>query len=324
MTIKLKGVSVSKKPRRDGRYQGYYCDGKDKQYVYAYTREECERKVQKLVKTGIHKKQRTVNGAPTGFTAFTMFIFEKFRKRKVIETTYKTDLSRFNSYLKPKFKDRPLKSIKPQECQDLLDRITDSGKGKTADEIYTILNIVFKTAIKFGILTRNPLDIIFHRQHVRKNGTALSYAEIRRLIDEGGDCKQIYMIALYTGLRPNEYATIRIDNDFIIATNSKRKNGKVETKKIPIMRELKPYLTDKLNIPYYEYIRKHFKGLFPHHTLKDLRRTFNSRCIECGVSDVARKLWMGHSIGELGRAYIELSDEFMRKEAEKFYFFTQN
>ena len=47
-----------------------------------------------------------------------------------------------------------------------------------------------------------------------------------------------------TGLRPNEYKTARIEGDFIVANNSKRKNGKVELKKIPITPMLKPYLED--------------------------------------------------------------------------------
>ena len=42
------------------------------------------------------------------------------------------------------------------------------------------------------------------------------------------------MLALYTGLRPNELYTAKIEGNFIVAINSKRKNRKLEYKKIPI------------------------------------------------------------------------------------------
>ena len=52
----------------------------------------------------------------------------------------------------------------------------------------------------------------------------------------------MFAVGLYTGLRPNEYKTAIIEGDFIVANNSKRKNGKVELKRIPINPMLKPYL----------------------------------------------------------------------------------
>ena len=87
------------------------------------------------------------------------------------------------------------------------------------------------------------------------------------------------------------------------------------------MRELRPYLEKPFTVPPYERLRVEFKALMPEYSLKDLRKTFNSRCIECGINEIVRKLWMGHSLGELGKAYTELSDDFMLKEAQKFYFF---
>jgi hypothetical protein len=34
----------------------------------------------------------------------------------------------------------------------------------------------------------------------------------------------VFALALYTGLRPNEYNTAKIEGNFIVAVNSKRKN----------------------------------------------------------------------------------------------------
>ena len=325
MRIKIKGVSINKKPRADGRWQGYYKDDKVKQYVYGSTREEVEEKIRKLIRTGIKKKKHTINGAPTDFEDFAMFYFNTFRARKVAKDTLKGDLSRFNNYLKPVFKNRPIRSITPSECQELIDRIQESGKGKTADEVYSLLSVIIKMAMRFGIVQRNPLEIVYHEKHERINGKVLKIDDIKRLIASKNKYLPYYMIALYTGLRPNEYEKFTINGNFIVAVNSKRKNGKTEYKKIPIMRELKPFLTGNFaKIPPYEQLRIEYKTILPDFSLKDLRKTFNSRCIECGVNEIVRKLWMGHSLGELGKAYTELSDEYFLKEAKKFYFFTQN
>ncbi|MBR0189654.1 MAG: hypothetical protein IJQ23_04655 [Clostridia bacterium] len=126
------------------------------------------------------------------------------------------------------------------------------------------------------------------------------------------------MLALYTGLRPNEIKTARIENGFIIAVNSKRKNKKVEYKKIPICKMLAPYLEKPLVFTSEMYMREKFKKILPNHRLYDLRTTFYSRLKECGVSDTAIKLFVGHSLGALGNAYTSVSDDFLKKEMEKF------
>ncbi len=123
---------------------------------------------------------------------------------------------------------------------------------------------------------------------------------------------------MFCGLRPNELYKCQIQGDFIIAENSKRKNKKVEYKRIPIIKALKPYLTNGIEkIPNLDNIREYLKEILPEHQLKDLRKTFNTRCKEYGVSEHARKHFMGHSLGVLDNTYTELSDEYLIKEAQK-------
>ncbi|MGN0804561.1 MAG: tyrosine-type recombinase/integrase [Candidatus Coproplasma sp.] len=265
------------------------------------------------------------NGAvlnvPKSFNKFAVYYFENFYKRKVKDSTYVGNMYKYNKHVKPVFAELPLIRVTPKQCQDLLDNLTAKGMGKTADEVYSILNGIFKAAIKHNLIRYNPLDLITHNQHERKHGSALTKSEESSLLSamDGTKYQTLFAVALYTGLRPNEYKTAKIDGDFIVAVNSKQKNGKTAYKKIPISPMLRPYLdgVTTLKFPTEFYMRDKMKAVLPNHILYDLRTTFNSRCVECGVSDVARKLFMGHSLGTLDNAYTQVSDDYLLIEGAK-------
>lgn len=262
---------------------------------------------------------------PKNFNAFSMFYFENFRKELVAKKTFYNDLSRYKNYIYPAFKERPLSKITPADCKKLIDSIKNKGLGKTADEIYSLLNVTFKCAINHSIIDKNPLDTILHIKHEKQSGVALTkeedsilYAELTNP-EHPEKYRKAIAIALFCGLRPNEYYKI-VDYKppFIIAENSKRKNKKVEYKRIPVIDALKPIIIDGIGkLPTEKYLRDFLKEILPNHTLKDLRKTFNTRCKEYGVSDHARKHFMGHSLGALDSTYTELTDDYLLKEAEK-------
>ena len=251
---------------------------------------------------------------------FALFFFEKHRKEKVAAQTYKCDLNRINKYIFPAFGDMNIRQITPDKCQTLIEGIQAEGKGKTADEIYSLLSIIFKGAIAYGIITKSPLAIVQIQKHVYQHGVALSKDEekllLTRLIEP--DFKIAAAIALYTGLRPNELETAKINGDFIIAINSKRKNKKVEYKRIPIIDALRPYLENGIpTLPTPQLLRRRVSAALPNHKLYDLRTTFYTRCDEYGVSQPARDEFVGHLGGALTNAYRDLSDEYLLKEARK-------
>ena len=258
---------------------------------------------------------------PNTFHEFATYYFENFRKRKVKPMTYENDTYRYNNHLKPAFGSTPLKRITPGQCQALIDGLLSKGHGRTADEIYSLLNCIFKMAIAHGILERNPLAVVIKERHERQHGKALTVSEEQKLLNEtaGTRYQLLFAVALFTGMRPNEYATARIEGRLIIAVNSKRKGGKVEFKKIPIIPLLCPFLENvaELQFPNLQCISKRFKKILPEHRLYDLRTTFYTRCQECGVADVARAEFVGHSLGTLADTYTDLSDDFLLKEGAK-------
>lgn len=267
---------------------------------------------------------------PTTFDKFVIYYFETFRKRKVKPKTYSTYFARLRKHILPCFGSMELKNIPPQMCQELIDRLIDEGKGKTAEEIFSLLNCTFKAAIKHNIITHNPLDIVFHVKHKSVHGTALSIDDEKKLLAEAPEpYKTIFALSLFTGLRPNELHTAHIVGEMIVAKNSERHGGKEETKRIPITPMLRPYISDTIpHIPNLDYVRNVFNETLNHtHKLYDLRTTFYTRCKMCGVAPAARAEFMGHSIvndepelrssNELDVAYTDLPDDYLIKEGQK-------
>lgn len=258
---------------------------------------------------------------PTNFHEFAMYYFENFRKRKVSKETFKNDMNRYKLYIQPALGSIKIKSITPAQCQAIIDERQAAGRTKSMVEIYSLLNMIFKMAIAHGILNINPLGIVMHEPHESVHGKALTKDEEKLLLSttEGTPYHLQFAVALYTGLRPNELKSARIEGDFIVAVNSKRKKKKVEYKKIPITPMLEPYLVGITELHFYveQRIREKFRSILPSHKLYDLRTTFYTRCQECGIADVARDIFVGHSLGKLGNTYTDLSDEFLLREGKK-------
>ncbi len=277
--------------------------------------------IQKLKTAVPIKKKPSDYDVSSIFEPFTRFFFEKHKKPRVAEQTYKNDFNRLEKHIFPKFGTIDIRKITPAMCQDLIDGIGERGLGKTKDECFALLGVIFKAAILYQIIDKNPMDICVNIKHETVNGKELTLEEQRTFLKKikGTHFERFFALALFTGLRPNELTKARIEGDFIIAINSKRKNQKVEYKRIYICKHLRPYLEGITEFPKVTraYIGTEFTKIFPNHTLKDLRRTFNSMCKELGVSDHARMHFMGHSLGVIGKAYTGLSDEYLRSEGRK-------
>lgn len=255
------------------------------------------------------------------FEDFALFFYEKHKRPRVAEKTYSNDVNRLKNHIFPIIGKMNMQKINPSKCQELVDDIGERGLGKTKDECHSLMNVIFKGAQLYGLIERNPMDIVVNIKHETVNGKELTPEEQHAFFKaiKGHTLENLFALSFFTGLRPNELKTARHEGDFIIANNSKRKNKKIEYKKIYVCQHLRPYLDgiETVQSLHTVYVAAEFAKLCPGHTLKDLRRTFNSMCKELGVSDHARMHFMGHSLGAIGKAYTGLSDDYLRKEGKK-------
>lgn len=258
------------------------------------------------------------------FGDFALYFFERFRWRKVCAETKRVDLCRYNAHISPALGQMRILDIMPAHVQKLVDDLHD--RQKTAHEVFTLINVIFKAAMKHNLITHNPCDLVLLQPYESKHGKALSKDEERELLAKtsGTPYQLMFAVALYTGLRPNEYKTARIENGFIVARNSKQHDGKEHTKRIPITPMLAPYMPTiypdeptPIRFYYPDRITERLKSVLPTRKLYDLRTTFYTRCQECGVSEVARKLFVGHSLGGLADTYTDVSDEYLIQEGSK-------
>ena len=261
---------------------------------------------------------------PTTFHEFAMFYFENYRQRKVAALTYKYDVQKYQNHLQKVFGSMQLKHINNEMCQAIIDKYNKLGQRKTAKELSSLLSGIFNYAVNHGIIPRNPIKLVVNDPYESEHGVAFTKDEERLLLESlaGTEFQIGVAVILYTGLRPCEYKTARIEGKFIVAVNAKRKNRKVEYKRIPISPMLAPYLDGitSFYMPHEKTVERKLKAVLPNHTLKDMRTTFNTRCTEFHVDELARKMFMGHTLERLKKTYTDLPDEWFLTEIQKIHY----
>ncbi len=265
------------------------------------------------------------------FAEFSEMWFEKIHKNKVIPDTLYSDLAVFRKHVLPFFGNRRLRSITTADCIEFLLHMKGKGLSRTVEQCDGLLRQVLQYAVDSELIRKHPMATLKRVKGERENGVPLTKDEEREFLRslEGTKYEMIFVVRLYTGIRPCEVSTVRLDGEFIVAQNRKQKNQKrIVYKKIPITPMLRPYLAklkeallhwDELTSRSSSFYRDEFVRHCPgDHTSYDLRTTFATRCQECGASEQAVQAWMGHSPGTLlGKVYTKLSDEYLLKEGKK-------
>ena len=332
--------AIIKEPRYHNRaYEKRVFINGDVIFACSQDAEECQVKfIEQLTK--FLSAQRDENGnahafhsttASVLFSEFATKWFENIHKIKVTEGTYYDDHSTFWKRVIPVFGDRRLRSITSADCIDLISELLATGHTRMTEHCDGLLRQVFDYAVNSELIPKNPMNAFKRVKSERENGVPLTKEEEREFLKalEGTKYEMRYVVALYTGIRPCEISSIRIEGEFIVAQNRKQKNQKrIVYKKIPITPMLRPYLPklrealqnwedllSRSETFYRDEFRRHCPG---EHTPYDLRTTFATRCQECGASEQAVQAWMGHAPNSiLAKVYTKLSDEYLLSEGKK-------
>ena len=254
-------------------------------------------------------------------------IFEQWHQYKY-GTLCDKEHTRFrtNFYNLPEeLRNKPINAITTLD----LDKVMKEVKPRKYEELRTLFNGIFKYAMASGILTHNPVALIKFKRSERQTRGALSEDEIKVFLERVKAAKydsirQFAYVLYFFGLRPCEIdEETHREGEFLIARNRKRKNGKIEYKKIPIPTQAqglidwdKPLTTNLHRLK----INDTMKELLDGKTAYYLRHTFATTCQQYVRPDIV-DIWMGDSSERLvGRVYTHFPDKFMKSEMDKVVF----
>lgn len=149
-----------------------------------------------------------------------------YQKIRVKETTFYRDCTIFNSHIKSTIGGKKLNEIKHSDIQRLINSEKDRFANKTIEKTYSLLNRVYKHAVKFGDVNKNPCDGVvlpsIHTNSVKpreiqeytvketddmKEGIYDSFYNHSRLYRASPS----YLILLNTGMRLGELLGLRWD-----------------------------------------------------------------------------------------------------------------
>lgn len=211
--------------------------------------------------------------------------------------------------------DKKIAEISLDELQNL---VSQQSAGMQALTI-NYLHQVFQYAFTRDIVKKDSSRYLHKTAETETKRNPFTAEEVRAIWNlPESEVRNKALIMLYTGMRVGEFETIsEIHENYIIA-GEKTAAGK--NRIIPLHTKIRPLI----DTPRVWTSNKgvEFKRLFPNHSPHDCRRTFISRCVECGIDGtVARKI-TGHAGKDVHEnIYTFLNDpDFLCREIEKIYY----
>ena len=345
MLIDLSGISVSTKPRADGRFQGYYTRDGKKHYVYGKSEQEVKIKIEVLLQNGEPKKRPTKAESKKAIPTVTEWL-EKWIELYKAPNLKPSTLQRMRSSIKAaelKIGEKKLTQITAEDLQELLLGI----EGLRSRELLRgYLDQALKKAVMSGYILRNPCDALELKKHKAARRHALTALQQEQFVKavNGIKMRPLMLFLLGTGLRIGEaLALTYADIDFDAKTVSVNKNvvfigGKridqdtpkstagIRTIPVPdnILRLLCGEHREKdLVFPFtYSAVRNCFRRIgekldfqiSPH----ILRHTYATRLEEAGISPKLKQYLLGHSSLEMTQnTYTDIQLEYVKENSER-------
>ena len=254
-----------------------------------------------------------------------------YKKGKVTFATWQGYKMHAEKYFTREFLAKDIKSIRTAYLCDFMAQFDD--KPRMYEEMRILLNSIFKYALLNAVISHNPVTLIPFKRAERKSRRGLTDGEIRAFLrniqsPRFDKVRQTAYALYFFGVRPCELEDeTRLENGFLVVRNRKRKNGKIEYKKIPVPKQAREYIDfDRPLTPGVcggGYFTRIIAEALPEGlTAYNLRHTFATLCQKYVRPDIV-DIWMGDSSERLvGRVYTHFDDEFMKEQMDKVVFIT--
>ena len=259
----------------------------------------------------------------TGFNLLEEIFAEwyQYKKGTLCEKEHKRFEVNFNG-LPETLRKKPINTIRTVD----IDAVMKEVKPRKYEELRTLFNGIFKYAVASGIIQHNPVALIKFKRAERQTRDALPKDEIITFLtrlnhSKYDDIRQAMYLLYFFGLRPCEVdEEAHREENFLIVRNRKRKNGKIEYKKIPIPTQAEDLIDWEKPLTFQtasKYAQDELiKDLLNGKTGYYLRHTFSTLCQQYVRPDIV-DIWMGDSPQRLvGKVYTHFPDDFMYEQMQ--------
>ncbi len=133
-------------------------------------------------------------------------------QRKVAKRTHEDYSELMARYVKSELGEKRLSSLKNDDIQTLYtDMLERSLSSRTIRYTHTVLKAALKRAVKMGLLKSNPAEDVELPRKEQREMRALTPDEARKFLDaaEGDRYEALFIFALDTGMRPEEYLALK-------------------------------------------------------------------------------------------------------------------
>lgn len=182
------------------------------------------------------------------------------------------------------------------------------------DDVNTLINLLFKYAVKRRYLPLNALNMtkainmpVKEEKHFKPH-SAISSEDIQRLweLKDENEYAKIILVYIYTGMRYSELKNLNVTDwhgDHVEIGHAKTAAG---VRTVPICQKIRE-LTPIASVPPMTTFSRYFKELLPDHAPHDTRHTFISMLTEKGVDVRIIKAIVGHKMPDVTAIYTHIS-----------------
>lgn len=140
---------------------------------------------------------------------------QTYKKNTVRQNTYEGYQRVINGHLKPTIGKKPLKDLRPEHVQKMLNNKMLNGNlrnegtplsARQVEYIYAVLHMALERALKNGLVSRNVCDVVDKPKKVKREFIPWNIKQTNKFLNSVKDIRlfPLYMVAWGTGLRRAE------------------------------------------------------------------------------------------------------------------------
>ena len=340
--VDMPGVSISEKPRKDGRWQGHVkLDHGIIKYIYGRSKQEVYKKIQEYIHDGSPlpkqkpKKTEEQTSNVITFAAWVNKWLELYKKPNVKYNTYNCLVQAMKKVIN-RFGPCPLDTITTEDLQVFFLSYTAL---RSRDVAIATTKMALEKARQQHLITYNPMDgvEIKAKNYVHRNALTIDEQQALTAAVKDSNYETLFHLLLTTGLRVGEALALSADDiDFNKRTVNVTKTAVNVDGKMVIQDSPKTAAGRRI-VPVPEYVLEMLQGksgqlfTFSYNSVRlffarlakkahvtfsahILRHTYATRLEEAGVSPRLKQYLLGHASLEMTQnTYTDIQKAYIDK-----------